>query len=76
MPLPEENFDTLGHAKVFSTLDLWFGYHKMPLMEGDKVKTTFWGIDLHEKDFLYLWKFLLFGLKFFLQNLKRSWIKC
>jgi hypothetical protein len=56
-------FDTLRHAKVFSTLDLWFGYHEMPLMEGDKVKTTFWGIDLHENDYLYLWKFLPFSLK-------------
>jgi hypothetical protein len=35
----------------------------MPLMEGDKVKTTFWGIDHHGKEYLYLWKFLPFGLK-------------
>jgi len=33
------------------------------LKEGDKVKTTFWGIDPHEKDYLYQWKFFPFGLK-------------
>jgi hypothetical protein len=33
------------------------------LKEGDKVKTTFWGIHPHGKDCLYQWKFLPFGLK-------------
>jgi len=33
------------------------------LEEGDKVKNTFWGIDPHEKDCLYQWKFFPFGLK-------------
>jgi hypothetical protein len=33
------------------------------LKEGDKVKTTFWGIDPHGEDCLYQWKFLPFGLK-------------
>jgi hypothetical protein len=33
------------------------------LREGDKVKTTFWGIDPHGKDCLYQWKFFPFGLK-------------
>jgi hypothetical protein len=27
MPTPEEIFDVVGHARVFSTLDLWAGYH-------------------------------------------------
>jgi hypothetical protein len=27
MPLPKKIFDALGHAKVFSTLDLRYGYH-------------------------------------------------
>ncbi len=53
MPLLEEIFDALGHAKIFNTLDLRSGYHQLPLKEGDKVKTTFWGIDPHEKDCLY-----------------------
>jgi hypothetical protein len=35
----------------------------LPLREGDKVKTTFWGIDPHGKDCLYQWHFLPFGLK-------------
>jgi len=44
-------------------LDLRFGYHQLPLKEGDKVKTTFWGIDPHGKDCLYQWIFFPFGLK-------------
>ncbi len=63
MPLLEEIFDALGEAKVFSTLDLRSTYHQLPLREGDKAKTTFWGINPHEKDCLYQWKFLPFGLK-------------
>jgi hypothetical protein len=63
MPLPEEIFDNFGQAKVFSTLDLKFHYHQMPLREGNKVKTTFWGINLHGKDCLYEWQILPFGLK-------------
>jgi hypothetical protein len=63
MPLLEEIFDALGHAKVFSTLDLRSSYHQLPLKESDKVRTTFWGIDPHEKDCLYQWKFFPFGLE-------------
>ncbi len=63
MPLLEEIFDAFGHAKVFSTLDLMSWYHQFPLKGGNKVKTTFWGIDHHEKDCLYQWKFFPFGLK-------------
>jgi hypothetical protein len=33
------------------------------LKEGNKVKTTFWGIDPHGKDCLYQWQILPFGLK-------------
>jgi hypothetical protein len=62
MPLLEEIFDALRHAKVFNTLDLRSNYHKLPLREGDKVKTV-WGIDPHGKDCLYQWKFFPFGLK-------------
>ncbi len=63
MPLLQESFNALGQAKVFNTLDLRFGYHQLPLKEGDKVKITFWGIDPHGKDCLYQWNFLPFGLK-------------
>jgi hypothetical protein len=58
MPLPEEIFDAFSQAMVFSTLDLNFGCHQLSLREGDKVKTTFWEIDPHGKDYLYQWKFL------------------
>jgi len=57
MPLLKEIFDSLGHAKVFSTLDLRSRYHQLPLKKGDKVNTTFWGINPHGKDCLYQWWF-------------------
>jgi hypothetical protein len=63
MLTPEENFEAIRHAKVFSTLDLCSGYHQIGLREEDKEKTAFWGIDKDGKDRLYQWKFLSFGLK-------------
>jgi hypothetical protein len=63
MPTPKENFEAIGHAKVFSTLDLHLGYHQIGLREEDKEKTAFWGIDKDGKDQLYQWKLLSFGLK-------------
>jgi putative transposase len=63
MPTPEEIFDVVGHAKVFSTLDLWVGYHQLLIQEKDKAKTVFWGINSHGKDCLYQWKFVPFRLK-------------
>jgi hypothetical protein len=63
MPIPEENFEAIGHAKVFSTLDLRSGYHQIGLREEHKEKTTFWRIDTDGKDRLYQWRFLPFGLK-------------
>jgi hypothetical protein len=63
MSLLEEIFDALHQAKLFSAFNLRFSYHQLPLKEGDKVKTTFWGIDPHRKDCLYRWRFLPFGLK-------------
>jgi hypothetical protein len=53
IPTPEENFEAIGHAKVFSTLDLRLGYHQIGLIEEDKEKTAFWGIDTDGKDKLY-----------------------
>jgi hypothetical protein len=44
-------FDAFSHAKVFNTLELRSGYDELPLKKGDKVKTTFWGINLQRKDF-------------------------
>jgi hypothetical protein len=63
MPTPEEIFDVVGHAKVFSTLDLRARYHQLSIREKDKANTRFWGINFHGKDCLYQWKFLPFGLK-------------
>jgi len=63
MPTLEEIFDVVGHAKVFSTLDIWVGYHRLPIQKEDKAKIAFWGVNSHGKDCLYQWKFLPFGLK-------------
>jgi putative transposase len=63
MPTPEEIFDVVRHVKVFSTLDLRAGYHQLSIREEDKAKIAFWGINFHDKDCLYQWKFLPFGLK-------------
>ena len=42
-PLPriDECLDTLGHAKVFTTLDANSGYWQIPVTEEDRSKTTF-----------------------------------
>jgi hypothetical protein len=53
MPTPEENFEAIGHAEVFSTLDLRSGYHQIRLKEENKEKMAFWGIDIDSKDRLY-----------------------
>jgi hypothetical protein len=63
MPTPKEIFDVMGHARVFSTLDLRAGYCQLLIREEDKAKTTFWGVNSHGKDCLYQWKLLPFGLK-------------
>jgi hypothetical protein len=47
LPLPEELFDRLGGAKVFSKLDLKAGYWQIPVRSGDVQKTAFktrWGL--------------------------------
>ena len=47
LPLPEELFDRLGGAKVFSKIDLKSGYWQIPVREGDVQKMAFktrWGL--------------------------------
>ena len=47
LPLPEEMFDRLGGAKVFSKIDLKSGYWQMPIRPEDIPKTEFktrWGL--------------------------------
>ena len=47
LPLPEEMFDRLGKAKVFSKIDLRSGYWQIPVRAEDVQKTTFrmrWGL--------------------------------
>jgi hypothetical protein len=41
MLTPEENFEAIRHAKVFSTLDLCSGYHQIGLRKGNNKKTAF-----------------------------------
>jgi hypothetical protein len=53
MLTPEEIFDVVGHAKVFSTLDFWAGYHQLSIQKEDKAKTAFWNVNSHGKDCLY-----------------------
>ena len=47
LPLPEEMFDRLGQAKVFSKIDLKSGYWQIPVRQEDVQKTAFrtrWGL--------------------------------
>ena len=41
LPLPEELFDWLGSAKVFTKIDLQSGYWQMPVKLEDVPKTAF-----------------------------------
>ena len=63
MPTPKEIFDSVGHAKVFNTLDLRAGYNQLPVRDSDRPKTTFWGINTDGKDCLFQWHYVPFRLK-------------
>lgn len=58
-PLPriDEILDGLGRAKVFSVLDLFSGFHQIPLDEDSRDITSF-----STSDGSYRWKVLPFGL--------------
>lgn len=53
MPILEKIFDVIEYARIFSTFNLWAGYHQLPIREKDKAKTTFWSVNSHGKDYLY-----------------------
>ena len=53
MPTPEELFDAVGKPRVFSTMDLRFGYYQLPLRIEDRVITEFWGVDEDGRDMLF-----------------------
>jgi hypothetical protein len=42
--------DVVGHARVFTTLDLRGEYHQLSIREEDKAKIAFWGVNSHGKD--------------------------
>ena len=59
LDLIEDIFNQMGGATVFNKLDLRSGYHQMPLREGDRCKTAFWGANR----VLWEWLVVPFGLK-------------
>jgi hypothetical protein len=62
MPCPyHRKYFVLLCRPRFSIMKPTFSYHQLPLREGDKVKITFWGINIHGK-YCLCW-FLLFGFK-------------
>jgi hypothetical protein len=42
LPVPDDIFNTLGSAKVFSKIDLRAGFNQIPIKESDIPKTAFW----------------------------------
>jgi len=50
LPTLKENFEAIGHAKVFRTLNLCFDYHHLDIKRDDKEKITFFGIDKDKKN--------------------------
>lgn len=76
MHTPEDFFDVIGHSRIFSTLDLCQGYHQLPIRDEEKIKTTFLNVNVQDKDCLYQWQFLSFGLKNVHVELQRIMSKC
>jgi len=58
LPTPEDIFDNIKDAGVYTTLDLRWGFHQVRVAEEDVPKTAFWG-----PDGLYEWVVMPFGLK-------------
>jgi hypothetical protein len=45
LPTPEDIFDNIKDAGVYTTLDLRWGFHQVRVAEEDIPKTAFWGLD-------------------------------
>jgi hypothetical protein len=58
MPTAESIYDKLGGSNVFSTMDLFKGYHQVGIHPEDRPKTAFWGADRTE---LWKWKVMPFA---------------
>jgi hypothetical protein len=56
LPTPEEIFDQLSGATIFTTLDLCWGYHQVAIDEDVCCKTALWG-----PDGLYEWVVMPFA---------------
>ena len=58
MPTADGIFDAVSGATIFSTFDLFKGYHQLAVSETSRAITSFWGGTI-----LYQWKKMPFGLK-------------
>jgi putative transposase len=58
MPLPEEVLEGLGHAKLYSTIDIRGTFHQLVVKQADRRKLAFWSSSK-----LYCWKRCPFGAR-------------
>jgi hypothetical protein len=58
LPTPEDIFDNIKDAGVYTTRNLRWGFYQVRVAEEDVLKTAFWG-----PDGLYEWVVMPFGLK-------------
>ena len=58
MPTPEEIFDSMYEARIFTVMDLRQGFYQIPIEPAHAHRTAFWGGAQ-----LYQWKFMPFGLR-------------
>jgi hypothetical protein len=45
LPTPKAIFDNIKDARVYTILDLRWGFHQVRVAEEDVPKTAFWGLD-------------------------------
>ena len=58
MPRVDEILDEMTHSRIFTSLDMMWGYWQIPMKQVDKEKTAF-----RTREGLYHWKVMPFGLK-------------